>query len=108
MTTYDCTAGGHFGYAYFTLGCTDGKIKGFTAPCLYTQQHRYQDPNNGTYFYSPYISSKTFDGGSTWQDSNEKIYSSNTSISMLTKDVSGNNSDVITGSINNIDKLMVK
>lgn len=47
----------------------DGKIKGFTAPCLYTQQHRYQDPNNGTYFYSPYISSKSFDGGVTYNKS---------------------------------------
>ena len=41
LTTYDCGAGGHYGYAYFTLGCSDGKLSGmscgventlFTAP----------------------------------------------------------------------------
>lgn len=30
LTTYDCTQTGHYGYAYFTLGCSDGKIKGLT------------------------------------------------------------------------------
>lgn len=28
LTTYDCNAGGHFGYAYFTLGCSDGQLSG--------------------------------------------------------------------------------
>ena len=28
LTTFDCTQSGHFGYAYFTLGCSDGKLKG--------------------------------------------------------------------------------
>lgn len=42
LITYDCNAGAHFGYAYFTLGCIDGKLSGvscgpdqsnvFTAP----------------------------------------------------------------------------
>ena len=27
LTTHDCTWSGHFGYAYFTLGCSDGKFK---------------------------------------------------------------------------------
>ena len=27
LTTHDCTQTGHFGYAYFTLGCSDGKFK---------------------------------------------------------------------------------
>jgi len=27
LTTHDCTQSGHFGYAYFTLGCSDGKFK---------------------------------------------------------------------------------
>lgn len=27
LTTHDCELGGHFGYAYFTLGCSDGKFK---------------------------------------------------------------------------------
>jgi PKD repeat protein len=30
LTTYDCTQTGHYGYAYFTLGCSDGKLKGLT------------------------------------------------------------------------------
>ena len=28
LTTYDCVFNAHFGYAYFTLGCSDGKLKG--------------------------------------------------------------------------------
>ena len=28
LTTHDCTLSGHCGYAYFTLGCSDGKLKG--------------------------------------------------------------------------------
>jgi len=41
LTTYDCGGGGHYGYAYFTLGCSDGQLSGmscatenllFTAP----------------------------------------------------------------------------
>ncbi len=41
LTTYDCGGGGHYGYAYFTLGCSNGKLTGlscgvenlrFTAP----------------------------------------------------------------------------
>lgn len=28
LTTHDCTAGAHCGYAYFTLGCSDGQLKG--------------------------------------------------------------------------------
>lgn len=27
LETHDCTLGGHFGYAYFTLGCADGTIE---------------------------------------------------------------------------------
>lgn len=30
FTSMDCGDGGHFGYAYFTLRCTDGKIQGLT------------------------------------------------------------------------------
>ena len=30
LTTYDCDASGHFGYAYFTLGCSSGKIEGLS------------------------------------------------------------------------------
>jgi hypothetical protein len=28
LTTYDCDQGGHFGYAYFTIGCTVGTLEG--------------------------------------------------------------------------------
>ncbi len=28
LTTFDCTLGAHCGYAYFTLGCSDGQLKG--------------------------------------------------------------------------------
>ena len=28
LTTHDCTYSAHSGYAYFTLGCSDGKLKG--------------------------------------------------------------------------------
>ena len=28
VTTYDCSLGGHYGYAYFTLGCSNGQMEG--------------------------------------------------------------------------------
>lgn len=28
LTSYDCAQSGHYGYAYFTLGCSSGKIEG--------------------------------------------------------------------------------
>lgn len=30
LSTFDCTLGGHYGYAYFTLSCDDGQIKGLS------------------------------------------------------------------------------
>lgn len=30
LITFDCNHGAHFGYAYFALGCSDGKITGLT------------------------------------------------------------------------------
>lgn len=30
LKTFDCAQKGHYGYAYFTLSCNDGKIKGLT------------------------------------------------------------------------------
>ena len=47
LTTYDCTAGGHFGYAYFTLGCTDGKIKGLS--CGDDSETIFQGPDGFKY-----------------------------------------------------------
>ena len=52
LTTYDCGASGHYGYAYFTLGCSDGKLSGmtcgventsFTAPSGFVYQWYLQD-----------------------------------------------------------------
>lgn len=62
LTTHDCTMVQHCGYAYFTLGCSDGKLKGmkcgeinpeFTAPdgfvysWAYAYNERYRDPVTG-------------------------------------------------------------
>ena len=55
ISTKDCTSGGHWGYAYFTLKCTDGKIQSLTcgnsgekskflAPEGF--KYRWYDPNN--------------------------------------------------------------
>jgi len=30
LSTYDCSLGGHFGYAYFTLNCTEAEISGLS------------------------------------------------------------------------------
>ena len=56
LTTYDCGASGHYGYAYFTLGCSDGKLSGmscgventvFTAPSGFVYQWSLQnDPDS--------------------------------------------------------------
>ncbi len=60
LTTFDCTWSGHCGYAYFTLGCSDGKLKGmkcgeinptFSAPdgflyrWAYAYNEKYRRPN---------------------------------------------------------------
>ena len=62
LTTHDCTAGAHCGYAYFTLGCSDGKLKGmkcgevnpiFEAPdgfnyiWAYASSEKYRDSLTG-------------------------------------------------------------
>ncbi|MCQ2333378.1 MAG: hypothetical protein MJZ88_02050 [Paludibacteraceae bacterium] len=56
LTTSDCTQGGHFGYAYFTLGCESGELQGmtcgesnttFTAPDDFRYRwYREDDPDN--------------------------------------------------------------
>ncbi|MBO4645120.1 MAG: gliding motility-associated C-terminal domain-containing protein [Bacteroidales bacterium] len=57
LTTYDCDQGGHFGYAYFTLGCkkrtivaeTCGEMLSntYTAPAGFAYQWYYEDqPGN--------------------------------------------------------------
>lgn len=62
LTTHDCTAGAHCGYAYFTLGCSDGKLKGmkcgevnpifeapdgFTYSWAYASSEKYRDSLTG-------------------------------------------------------------
>lgn len=52
LTTFDCTYGGHYGYAYFTLGCTynkvgiqsvDGETVDFVAPGGFTYKWYQQN-----------------------------------------------------------------
>lgn len=58
LATYDCTAGGHFGYAYFTLGCTDGKIKGLS--CGGDNETIFKGPDGFKYrWYLPSEPGKT-------------------------------------------------
>lgn len=62
LTTYDCGAGGHYGYSYFTLHCSDGKFKdmkcgeinpsfvapdGFRYSWAYKSSEQYRDPLTG-------------------------------------------------------------
>jgi hypothetical protein len=42
LQTLDCDAGAHYGYAYFTLGCSDGKLKGLT--CGENPVYKYEAP----------------------------------------------------------------
>lgn len=74
LTTYDCNQGGHFGYAYFTIGCTVGTLEGmncgeyptneFIAPdgflykwytetdttTIFTERIMSVDPNDKTHY----------------------------------------------------------
>ncbi len=52
LSTFDCTAGGHFGYAYFTLDCNDGKIKGLS--CAGDSETIFEGPEGFNYrWYLP-------------------------------------------------------
>lgn len=52
FTTRDCGDTGHFGYAYFTLSCSDGKIKGLT--CGDSDKTEFLGPDGFKYkWYSP-------------------------------------------------------
>lgn len=63
LTTHDCTFSMHCGYAYFTLSCSDGKLKdmkcgeinptfiapdGFNYRWMYASSEKYRDPNTGS------------------------------------------------------------
>ena len=47
LSTYDCTLGGHYGYAYFTLSCDDGQIKGLS--CGESDMNSFQAPDGFNY-----------------------------------------------------------
>ncbi len=55
LTTYDCSLSAHYGYAYFTLDCSQGEIQGVTCgekPTILTVddgfQYRWYKPYNPT------------------------------------------------------------
>lgn len=47
LTTYDCAQSGHYGYAYFTLGCTNAKI--YSNSCGDEADVRINAPDGFTY-----------------------------------------------------------
>lgn len=47
ITTYGCTAAIHYGYAYFTLTCTSGKLKGIQ--CGWTPTNEFIAPEGFNY-----------------------------------------------------------
>lgn len=52
LTTKDCAPGAHFAYAYFTLGCNDGKIKGLS--CAGDKESIFEGPEGFNYrWYLP-------------------------------------------------------
>ena len=52
LATYDCDASGHFGYAYFTLGCSSGKIEGLS--CGDSPENGFKGPDGFNYrWYLP-------------------------------------------------------
>lgn len=57
ITTKDCSEGAHFGYAYFTMGCSSGTIQG--ARCGEKPDHFTVDEGFYYRWYKKYDSSKT-------------------------------------------------
>lgn len=52
LVTYDCKLSGHYGYAYFTLGCNDGRIQGLS--CGESARNRFKAPDGFLYrWYLP-------------------------------------------------------
>lgn len=47
LTTYDCNEGAHFGYAYFVLGCSDGRILGLS--CGESESNSFKAPDGFLY-----------------------------------------------------------
>ena len=46
LTTYDCGGTGHYGYAYFTLGCSDGQLSGMSCA---TENLKFTAPDGFNY-----------------------------------------------------------
>ena len=52
LTTYDCLEKGHYGYAYFTLSCSDGKIQALS--CGNDPKNSFKAPDGFNYrWYLP-------------------------------------------------------
>lgn len=52
LTTYDCIEKGHYGYAYFTLACSDGKIEALS--CGESPENSFKAPEGFKYrWYLP-------------------------------------------------------
>lgn len=52
LTTYDCVQEGHYGYAYFTLSCSDGKIQALS--CGDDPKNSFKAPDGFNYrWYLP-------------------------------------------------------
>lgn len=69
LTTQDCLQGAHYGYAYFTLGCTSGSIESVT--CGATEDQKIEAPLGFDYQWF-----KTYDadGNPVENFSNEQTY----------------------------------
>jgi hypothetical protein len=80
LTTYDCVEKGHYGYAYFTLGCSDGKIQALS--CGNEPTNSFKGPDGFKYrWYSP--------------DDPETILSTDQIFTVPSSDISTYNLDVI-------------
>ena len=47
LTTYDCQDGAHFGYAYFAVSCTSGKLEALS--CGEDADSRFRAPDGFKY-----------------------------------------------------------
>lgn len=69
FTTYDCTMGGHYGYAYFTLACASAKINGIS--CGDDPVMTVEAPNGFNY---------------QWFDKNDNLVATTKQLSVLPSD----------------------
>lgn len=65
LTTYDCGGGGHYGYAYFTLGCSDGQLSGMSCA---TENLKFTAPDGFNYrWYKATEPTKILGRGQTYE-----------------------------------------